>query len=78
MMEFDLLRSFVAVAEWGAATARQHSVSRDVTLIALRERELVWQIVYKSPVLRVSAPQPWPVSRGDLAAPGTLWRRSHE
>jgi hypothetical protein len=62
----------------GAATARQHSVSRDAALFALRERELVWQIFYKSPVLRVSAPQPWLVSRGDLAAPGTLWRGSHE
>jgi DNA-binding transcriptional LysR family regulator len=35
----------------GASTARQHSVSRDAALIALRERELVWQIVYTSPSL---------------------------
>jgi hypothetical protein len=47
----------------GAFTARQHSVSRDAALIALRERELVWQIVYTSPSLTVSAPLPWLVSR---------------
>ena len=29
----------------------EHSVSRDAALIALRERELVWQIVYTSPSL---------------------------
>jgi len=44
-MDFELLRSFVAVAECGASTAWQHSVSRDAALIALRERELVRQIV---------------------------------
>jgi DNA-binding transcriptional LysR family regulator len=35
----------------GASTARQHSVSRDAALIALRESELVWQLVYTSPSL---------------------------
>jgi len=33
------------------ALYREHSVSRDAALIALRERELVWQIVYTSPSL---------------------------
>src|SRR3977135_1503307 len=56
MMEFELLGSFVAVAECGG-------FHRGAALIALRERELVWQIVYTSPSLTVSAPQPWLVSR---------------
>jgi len=30
---------------------REHSVSREAALIALRERELVWEIVYTSPSL---------------------------
>src|SRR5246500_3847187 len=33
------------------ALYREHSVSRDSALIALRESELVWQIVYTSPSL---------------------------
>jgi DNA-binding transcriptional LysR family regulator len=33
------------------ALYREHSVSRDAALLALRESELVWQIVYTSPSL---------------------------
>jgi hypothetical protein len=33
MIEFELLRSFVAVAECGGFTARQHSVSRDAVAV---------------------------------------------
>ena len=40
---------FVAGAALPLALYREHSVSRDAALIALRERELVWQIVYTSP-----------------------------
>src|SRR5271169_6492367 len=53
----------VAGAALPLALYRERSVSRDAALIALREIELLWQIVYTSPVLRVSAPQPWLVSR---------------
>src|ERR1700681_2761759 len=41
----------VAGAALPLALYREHSVSRDAALIALRERELVWQIVYTSPSL---------------------------
>src|SRR3984893_10590394 len=44
---FDL----VAGAALPLALYREHSVSRDSALIALRESELVWQIVYTSPSL---------------------------
>ena len=44
---FDL----VAGAALPLALYRDHSVSRDAALIALRESELVWQIVYTSPSL---------------------------
>src|SRR5271170_8278960 len=44
---FDL----VAGAALPLALYREHSVSRDAALIALRESELVWQIVYTSPSL---------------------------
>jgi DNA-binding transcriptional LysR family regulator len=33
------------------ALYREHSVSRDAALVALRESELIWQIVYTSPSL---------------------------
>jgi DNA-binding transcriptional LysR family regulator len=41
----------VAGAALPLALYREHSVSRDAALIALRERELAWQIVYTSPSL---------------------------
>src|ERR1700730_12748511 len=41
----------VAGAALPLALYREHSVSRDAALIALRERELVWQMVYTSPSL---------------------------
>src|SRR3981081_200078 len=41
----------VAGAALPLALYREHSVSRDAALIALRERELVWQIVSTSPSL---------------------------
>src|SRR5580700_2901639 len=41
----------VAGAALPLALYREHSVCRDAALIALRERELAWQIVYTSPSL---------------------------
>src|ERR1700731_2690454 len=52
-MVWDAAETFelVAGAALPLALYREHSVSRDAALIALRERELVWQIVYTSPSL---------------------------
>jgi DNA-binding transcriptional LysR family regulator len=41
----------VAGATLPLALYREHSVSRDAALIALREKALAWQIVYTSPSL---------------------------
>ena len=59
----------VAGAALPLALYREHSVSRDAALIALREREFVWQIVYTSPSL-AGVPRRSPSWSRDHAASG--------